>query len=77
MDEKMEKALLECCEKHTDVLSQATIDFIYDLAQTAINTSDTPIDNAFLPVISATKPILEAAVKKAVDKIDKVEGNLE
>lgn len=77
MDEKMEKALLECCERHTDVLSQGTIDFIYDLAQTAINTSDTPIDNAFLPVISATKPILEAAVKKAVDKIDKVEGNLE
>lgn len=77
MDGKMEKALLECCERHTDVLSQGTIDFVYDLAQTAINVSDTPIDNAFLPIITATRPLLEAAVKKAVDKIDKVEGNLE
>lgn len=77
MNEKMEKALLECCEKHTNVLSQEVIDFMYDLAEVAIKTSDTPIDDAFLPIINATKPVLEMAVKKAVDKIDKVEGDLE
>lgn len=73
----MEKALLECCEKHTDVLSQGTIDFAYDLIQTAIKTSETPIDDAFLPIIESTRPVVEKAMKKAVDKIDKVEGNLE
>ena len=77
MNEKMEKALLECCERHTSVLSQEVIDFMYDLAQAAIETSETPIDNAFLPIITATKPLLEKTVANLVDKIDGVEGNTE
>lgn len=70
MDQKMEKALLECCEKHAEVLSTGVIDFIYDLAKTAIETSDNVIDNAFLGLIDSTKPLLEKVVAKLVDKID-------
>lgn len=70
MDEKMEKALLECCERHVDILSDEVIEFMYDLANTAIETSDTKIDDAFLSVINATKPIVQGAVDKLVDKID-------
>lgn len=70
MDEKMEKALLECCERHVDVLSDEVVEFVYDLANTAIETSETPIDDAFLSVINATKPIVQNAVDKLVDKID-------
>lgn len=76
MNEKMEKALLECCERHTDVLSDEVVEFAYDLANTAIKVSDTKIDDAFLTVINATKPIVNGVVDKLVDKIDKVEGNL-
>lgn len=70
MEAKMEKALLECCEKHVEVLSQGVIDFIYDLANTAIQTSETVIDDAFLGIINSTKPVLETYVAKLVDKID-------
>lgn len=77
MNEQMEKALLECCERHTAVLSQEVIEFVYDLAETAIKNSETPIDDAFLPIISATKPLLEQTIAKLVDKIDGVEGNAE
>lgn len=70
MEAKMEKALLECCEKHVEVLSQEVIDFIYDLANTAIQTSETVIDDAFLGIINSTKPVLETYVAKLVDKID-------
>lgn len=77
MDEKMKQALLEVCEKHTDVLSQEVIDFMYEVAEVAIKTSETPIDDMFLPIINATKPVLEATMHKLVDKIDGVEGNLE
>lgn len=74
MEAKMEKALLECCEKHVEVLSKEVIDFIYDLANTAIQTSETVIDDAFLGIINSTKPVLETYVAKLVDKIDD-EGN--
>lgn len=77
MEEKMEKALLECCERHTNVLSKDVIEFMYDLANTAIETSETKIDDAFLGLINSSKPILEGAIAKLVDKIDKEEGNLE
>lgn len=70
MDDKMKQALLECCERHADVLSDEVVEFMYDLANTAIETSDTKIDDAFLSVINATKPIVQAAVDKLVDKID-------
>lgn len=75
MEEKMEKALLECCEKHAEVLSQEVIDFIYDLANTAIQTSETVIDDAFLGIINSTKPVLEAYVSKLVDKIHNEENS--
>lgn len=70
MDDKMKQALLECCERHVDVLSDEVVEFMYDLANTAIETSDTKIDDAFLTVINATKPIVQSAVDKLVDKID-------
>lgn len=77
MNEKMKQALLECCERHTKVLSQDVIDFTYDLAETAIKNSETPIDDAFLPIITATKPLLEKAAANLVDKIDGIEENEE
>lgn len=70
MNEQMEKALLECCEKHVEILSQEVIDFAYELAAVAIQTSENKIDDAFLGIINSTKPVLENAVAKLVDKID-------
>ena len=66
----MEKAILECCENHAGVLSQDVIDFIYDLANTVIKTTDNVIDDAFIGVINTTKPMLEKVVADLVDKID-------
>lgn len=76
MDEKMKQALLECCERHTDVLSQGTIDFAYDLIETYIKATPNVIDDQFIGLINSSKPVVESFVKKAVDKIDGVEGNL-
>lgn len=73
MDAKMEKALLECCEKHAGILSQGVIDFVYDLANTVIKTTDNVIDDAFIGVINTTKPMLENIVADLVDKIDNEE----
>ena len=70
MNEKMERAILECCEKHAGVLSQGVIDFVYDLANTVIKTTDNVIDDAFIGVINTTKPMLEKVVADLVDKID-------
>lgn len=70
MDAKMEKAILECCEKHAGVLSQDVIEFVYDLANTVIKTTDNVIDDAFIGVINTTKPMLEKVVADLVDKID-------
>ena len=66
----MEKAILECCEKHAGVVSQDVIDFVYDLANTVIKTTDNVIDDAFIGVINSTKPIVEKVVADLVDKID-------
>lgn len=66
----MEKELLECCERHTEVLSKETIDFAFDLVNTAIKTSENKIDDVFLGVINSTRPIIEGYVAKLVDKID-------
>lgn len=70
MNEKMERAILECCKNHAGVLSQDVIDFIYDLANTVIKTTDNVIDDAFIGVINTTKPMLEKVVADLVDKID-------
>lgn len=75
MDEEMKQALLECCERHMDVLSDEVVEFAYDLANTAIETSENKIDDAFLSVINATKPIVQGCVDKLVDKIDGDENN--
>lgn len=70
MEDEMKKALIDCCKKHGEELTEDVVEFAYDLINTAIITSATKIDDAFLPIINATKPI----VLKYVDKIDGVEG---
>ena len=76
MDENIRQALLECCERHTDVLSKGTIDFAYDLVNTYIEATQNKIDDQFTGVINSSKPIVENFVEELVDKIDGVEGNL-
>jgi len=66
MDDKMKKTLVECCKKHGEILTEGVVEFAYDLVNVAIETSTNKIDDAFLPVINATKPI----VLSYVDKID-------
>jgi hypothetical protein len=66
MEEQMKEALVECCKKHGETLTEGVVEFAYDLINTAINVSENKIDDAFLPVINATKPI----VLSYVDKID-------
>ena len=76
MDEKMKQALKECCERHTNVLSKGTIDFAYDLLNTFIEATPNKVDDQFLGLINASKPIAENFVEELVDKIDGIEGNL-
>ena len=66
MDEKMKQALLECCEKHGEIVTEKVVDFAYDLIETAINTSENKIDDMFLSIINSTQPI----VLEYVDKLD-------
>lgn len=77
MDENIRQALLECCERHTDVLSKGTINFAYDLVNTYIEATPNKIDDQFTGLINSSKPIVENFVEELVDKIDGVEGNLE
>lgn len=69
MDDKMKEALIECCKKHGEIVTEKVVDFAYDLIETAINTSENKIDDMFLSIINSTKPI----VLEYVDKIDGVE----
>ena len=62
----MKEALVECCKKHGEILTEGVVEFAYDLINTAITVSENKIDDAFLPVINATKPI----ILSYVDKID-------
>ncbi len=66
MEEQMKEALVECCKKHGEILTEGVVEFAYDLINTAITVSENKIDDAFLPVINATKPI----ILSYVDKID-------
>lgn len=75
MEEKMEKALLECCERNAEVLSPATVAFMKDLVNTAIETSENKIDDMFLPIINPAFEFLDKYLLTLVDKIDGVEGN--
>lgn len=70
MGNEMKEALIECCKKHGEALTEDVVEFAYDLINVAIKTSENKVDDAFLPIINATKPL----VLKYVDKIDGVEG---
>ena len=69
MDDKMKEALIDCCKKHGEIVTEKVVHFAYDLIETAINTSENKIDDMFLSIINSTKPI----VLEYVDKIDGVE----
>lgn len=70
MKNEMRESLIECCKKHGEMLTEDVVEFAYDLINVAIKTSENKIDDAFLPIINATKPL----ILKYVDKIDGVEG---
>lgn len=72
MNEEMKQALLECCERNCEVLTPAVLDFAKDLVNTAIKTSDTPIDDMFLPIINKGFDVAEEFIAEQVDKIDGV-----
>lgn len=74
MDDKMKQALLECCERNCEVISPAVVAFAKDLVQTAVETSETPIDDIFLPIINKGFEVLDEFLKEQIDKIDGVEG---
>lgn len=74
MNEKMKQALLECCERNAEVLSPATVAFVKDLVNTAIETSENKIDDMFVPIINMGFEVLDDFLAKQIDKIDGVEG---
>lgn len=74
MDDKMKQALLECCERNCEVLSPAVVAFMKDIVNTTIETSETPIDDMFLPIINMGFEVLDDFLAKQIDKIDGVEG---
>ena len=74
MDDKMKQALLECCERNCEVISPAVVAFAKDLVNTAIETSETPIDDMFVPIINMGFEVLDDYLKSQIDKIDGVEG---
>lgn len=74
MDEKMKQALLECCERNVEVISPAVVAFAKDIVNTAIETSDTKVDDMFLPIINMGFEVLDEFLAKQIDKIDGVEG---
>lgn len=74
MNEKMKEALLECCERNCEVISPAVVAFMKDLANTAIETSETKVDDMFLPIINMGFEVLDEFLLKQADKIDGVEG---
>ena len=74
MDDKMKQALLECCERNSEVISPAVVAFMKDLTNTAIETSETKVDDMFLPIINMGFEVLDDYLKSQIDKIDGVEG---
>lgn len=74
MDDKMRQALLECCERNCEVISPAVVAFMKDIVNTTIETSETPIDDMFLPIINMGFEVLDDFLAKQIDKIDGVEG---
>ena len=74
MNEKMKEALLECCERNCEVISPAVVAFMKDLTNTAIETSETKVDDMFLPIINMGFEVLDEFLLKQADKIDGEEG---
>ena len=74
MNEKMKQALLECCERNCEVISPAVVAFMKDLTNTAIETSDTKVDDMFLPIINMGFEVLDDFLAEQIDKIDGVEN---
>ena len=74
MNDKMKQALLECCERNSEVLSPAVVAFMQDLVNTAIETSENKIDDMFVPIINMGFDVLDEFLLKQVDKIDGEEG---
>ena len=74
MDDKMKQALLECCERNSEVISPAVVAFMKDLTNTAIETSETKVDDMFLPIINMGFEVLDEFLLKQADKIDGEEG---
>lgn len=70
MDEKMKQALLECCERNCEVISPAVVAFMKDLTNTAIETSETKVDDMFVPIINMGFEVLDDFLAKQIDKID-------
>ena len=70
----MRQALLECCERNCEVVSPAVVAFMKDVVNTAIETSETSIDDMFLPIINMGFEVLDDFLAKQIDKIDGVEG---
>lgn len=69
MDDKMKQALLECCERNCKVISPDVVAFAKDLVKTTIETSETPIDDMFLPIIDKGFEVLDEFLAKQIDKI--------
>ncbi len=74
MNEEMKQALLECCERNCEVLSPSVVAFMQDLVNTAIETSDTKVDDMFVPIINMGFDVLDDFLANQIDKIDGVEG---
>ena len=74
MDDKMKQALLECCERNCEVISPAVVAFMKDIVNTTIETSETKVDDMFLPIINMGFEVLDDYLKSQIDKIDGVEG---
>ena len=74
MEDKMKEALIECCERNCEVISPAVVAFMKDLTNTAIETSETKVDDMFLPIINMGFEVLDDFLAKQIDKIDGVEG---
>ena len=74
MEDKMKQALLECCERNCEVLSPAVVAFMQDLVNTAIETSETKVDDMFVPIINMGFEVLDDFLANQIDKIDGAEG---
>lgn len=77
MDDKMKQDLLRWCEKHSDKLGDWFIPAVDELITIVVTDTETPIDDAIvLPIKTPVLEVVDTYLKKQIDKIDGVEGNL-